>query len=333
MRHERLLTVLKLRAGWRRSEGLTIDEMANDAGVDRRTAERIRDTLRELFPQMEEIADGRSKRFYVPGGLDGFMQTPTVDELAELEAAIRGLEQAGGCDRANLLRSLEEKIRASLRGSARRRIDPDLEVLLGAEALVMQAGPRPMASTQTLSRLREALKSMRVCLFDYAAQDGGVARPRQVIPYGILFGRSYYLVGPELGKTEPVLWRLDRIKAIELGDAFDGPPDEFDLTAFVAQSFGAFQEEPEDIVLRFRASAAADARRFQFHPGQTFEDQPDGSMIVRFRAGGFQEMINHLFTWGDAVEIIAPARLKSMMVGELEKALTNHRRIGLRICN
>ncbi|MGW8788751.1 hypothetical protein, partial [Heyndrickxia sporothermodurans] len=69
------------------SEGLTLDEMARSAGVDRRTAERMRDALRELFPQMEEVADGRSKRFRIPGGLDGFLQSPTADELAELAPA------------------------------------------------------------------------------------------------------------------------------------------------------------------------------------------------------------------------------------------------------
>jgi predicted DNA-binding transcriptional regulator YafY len=327
MRNERPLALLRLARRLAGSgEGMTLDEMANESGVDRRTAERMRDTIRDLFPQMEEIADGRSKRFRIPGGLDGFAQTPTADELAELEAAIRALEQGGGVERADLLRSLVEKIRAGLRGAARRRIDPDVDALLGAEALVMQVGPRPMASKQTLSHLREALKSMRTCIFDYAGSAGGIARTRQVTPFGILFGKSYYLVGPEVGKTEPVLWRFDRIGTIEFGEPFDGPPDEFDLTAFVARSFGTFQEQPEDITLRFSASSSADARRFQFHPGQTLEDQPDGSLIVRFRAGGFQEMTNHLFSWGDAVDVLAPPRLQNMMINELEKALVHHRR-------
>ena len=43
------------------------------------------------------------------------------------------------------------------------------------------------------------------------------------------------------------------------------------------------------------------------------EDQPDGSLIVRFRAGGVREMAWHLFTWGNTVRIIKPARLKKCM--------------------
>lgn len=326
MRNDKPLAILRLARRLAGSgEGITLDEMARDGGVDRRTAERMRDTVRDLFPQMEEIPDGRSKRFRIPGGLDGFAQTPTADELAELEAAIRSLEGVQSLERAALLRSLAEKIRAGLRGAVRRRIDPDVDALLGAEALIVQAGPRPMANAQTIARLREALKAMRICIFDYAGPAGGIARTRRVAPYGILFGKFYYLVGPELGKTDPVLWRFDRIGEIELGEAFDGPPDGFDLTAFASRSFGAFQEDPEDVVLRFSAAAAADARRFQFHPGQTLEDQTDGSIIVRFRAGGFQEMSNHLFTWGDAVDVIAPPRLRNRMIDDLERTITHHR--------
>ena len=305
-------------------EGLTLDEMADISGVDRRTAERMRDAVRELFPQMEEVPDGRAKRFRIPGGLDGFAQAPTPDELAELQVAIRGLEAGGGEARAVLLRSLAAKIQAALRAPVRRRLQPDVEALATAEGLVLQAGPRPFADARTLSRLREALKALRICAFDYAGPAGSAPRPRQVVPYGILFGRAYYLVGPELGKTDVKLWRFDRITGLALGAHTAGPPAEFSLAAFASRSFGTFQEAPEDVVLRFRAAAVADARRFLFHPTQVLEKQEDGALIVRFRAGGLLELVRHLFTWGDAVEILASDRLRRMMLDELAAATARH---------
>jgi predicted DNA-binding transcriptional regulator YafY len=36
------------------------------------------------------------------------------------------------------------------------------------------------------------------------------------------------------------------------------------------------------------------------------EDEPHGALIVRFRAGGAQEMAWHLRTWGDSVQVIEP---------------------------
>jgi WYL domain len=63
------------------------------------------------------------------------------------------------------------------------------------------------------------------------------------------------------------------------------PPPDFDLRAYAERSFGVFQEEPQEVVLRFSPSAAPDVRAFLFHPTQTFNDEPDGLLTVRFRAG------------------------------------------------
>lgn len=42
-------------------------------------------------------------------------------------------------------------------------------------------------------------------------------------------------------------------------------------------------------------------------------DEEDGSLTVRFRAGGLREICWHLFTWGDTVTIVAPAALREML--------------------
>jgi predicted DNA-binding transcriptional regulator YafY len=114
------------------------------------------------------------------------------------------------------------------------------------------------------------------------------------------------------------LFSLANIEQAEITESSFQRRKSFSLRAFAERSFGAFQEEPFDVVWRFSARAAADARQFLFHPTQTFEDQPDGSLIVRFRAGGALEMCWHLFTWGEDVEILKPQRLRTMMRARLE---------------
>ncbi|MGW8788804.1 WYL domain-containing protein, partial [Heyndrickxia sporothermodurans] len=195
-----------------------------------------------------------------------------------------------------------------------------LEALLAAEALAMQAGPRPHISANLLFHVREALKARRSLRFRYGE---GM---RHVDPWGLLLGRIPYLVGPKVGKSTPALWRLDRIDEILVAEPDRGPPDDFDLKSYAARSFGAFQEAPEDIVLRFSPDAAANARRFLFHPTQVFVEDPDGALIVNFRAGGFLELVRHLFTWGADVEILAPSRLRALMLEELRNSLSAHKR-------
>ena len=97
-----------------------------------------------------------------------------------------------------------------------------------------------------------------------------------------------------------------------LVDSFDRDPD-FNLSEFVAPSFGVYEEEPVDVVWRFSAEAAPIARQFQFHPSQTVEVCDDGTMLVSFHAGGLLEMAWHLMTWGRHVEVIEPAALRDLL--------------------
>ncbi|HEY9233950.1 MAG TPA: helix-turn-helix domain-containing protein, partial [Phenylobacterium sp.] len=88
MRHEKAARLLELaRMLAASAEGLTLDEMADRLGVGRRTVERMRDAVREAFPQMEEVEDPPTRRFRIPAGLDGIFQAPNADEFAALRAA------------------------------------------------------------------------------------------------------------------------------------------------------------------------------------------------------------------------------------------------------
>ena len=323
MRHDKARTVLELARRLASSaEGLTLDEMAEAAQVDRRTVERMRDRISELFPQMEAVSDPPTKRFRIPSGLDGFMQTPTADEMAALGTAAAELEAQGGGVRAAALRSLETKVLAALKAPVRRRMAPDLEALLQAEAIAVQAGPRPFEEEAVLGAIRDAIKGGHALAFIY---QGGSSpgREREVTPYGLLFGRSNYLVAEE-GEAGPRNWRLDRIEAIRVSDRVASRPEAFSLQAYADRSFGIYQDDTEDVVLLIAPTAADSARKWRFHVGQTMLAQPDGSVRVEFRASGMRELAWHLFTWGAEIKVIAPDRLRSLLLEQLHQGILTH---------
>jgi predicted DNA-binding transcriptional regulator YafY len=99
----------------------------------------------------------------------------------------------------------------------------------------------------------------------------------------------------------------------ELLDEVFARKRDFSITKYAERSFGVFQEKPVDVVWKFTPKAAEDASEFLFHPNQETERLKDGSLVVRFCAGGLLEMAWHLFTWGNEVEIIKPKRLASML--------------------
>jgi predicted DNA-binding transcriptional regulator YafY len=323
MRHEKAGLLLKLAQCLASSaEGMTLDEIAEEMNTGRRTAERMRDALWDLFPLMEEVPDPPQKRYRIPGGLDGLFQTPTTDELLELGKAAESLRANGAGSRAAALASLEKKIRSAMRSTALRRLVPDVEALMHAEMIAVQAGPRPFEDETIIAVIRQAIMAMRALRFRYR---GGSRQgiERDVAPFGIMFGRANYLVAAELGSTEPRNYRLDRIEGLQItGRAV--PPTDFSLQDYAARSFGVFQGDVADIVLRVLPASAADAMGWRFHPTQVIEPQADGSVIVRFSASGLLELSWHLFTWGTQVEILQPESLRSMMIAELQAALAWH---------
>jgi len=325
MRHDKARTLIDLARRLAGSaEGLTLDEMADFIGADRRTAERMRDALWALFPQMEEVADPPTKRFRIPQGLDGLYQTPSAEELAELSRMADSLTASGAPARAEALRMLEKKIRSAMRSSALRRIGPDAEALARAETTVaVQAGPRPAEDPAVIAALRQAIMALKAVRFRYR---GGsrIGAARDVVPYGIMFGRANYLVASELGKEEPRNYRLDRIEALQVLETAAAAPEAFSLQDYAARSFGIYQGEVEEIVLQVTPEAAEDALGWRFHPTQTLEKQADGSVIVRFWATGLLELAWHLFTWGDRVRVVRPDALRQVLVEELERALRAH---------
>ena len=319
---ERLLRLARHLAATR--TGLTLDEMAAELEVGRRTAERLRDSLMAIFPQMEPWDDDeRVRRWRLPGSALVGVVDVRAEAVAAIETSARECEGRGEADRAKLLREASTLLRAMMRPDALRRAEPDIAALMEAEGVAMRPGPRPVVAAGVLPTLRRAILGMQPVVVRYAGPDAAEPATRMLCPYGILYGGRGWLVAHVDGLPEMRLWRLDRIVSVDLVDRVFRRREDFDLAAYAAQSFGVFQEEPIDVVLRFDPDAADDAAGWVFHPSQTIKRDEDGSLIVRFRAGGMQEMCWHLFTWGIAVTIVQPDALRAAMA---EMALDASRR-------
>ena len=327
MRYERVKDIVRLAVRLQGTHGgLTLEDIQADFSVSRRTAERMRDAVEAAFGPLELVDTGDAKRHWRLRS-DALRRIVAVssDELAELESGVAALERAGLEERAETLRDLATKLRATLRTDSLARIASELEALVQAEGLAMRAGPRPRLDEGVLLVLREAITMCREVEFRYFAQTTGQRSRQRVRPLGLLYGNRAFLVASTDWSEEPRLWRLANVSELRLThEAFERDPS-FNLERYAKRSFGTFQEEAEQVVLRFDASVARDASTFVFHPDQTIEQHDDGSLTVRFEAGGIDEMCWHLFTWGESVTIEQPARLRRRLSVMCERLAAHHR--------
>ena len=326
MRFERLSRLFRLAILLQGSRaGLTIADIQDEFSVSRRTAERMRDAVEEAFGPLEivetDAGDHRIHWRLRSQALHPFISI-TPEDLAGLEAVAGSV---GRPDLAERVGGLLVKLRAASRRQSPEQFEAALEALMEVEGLAMRAGPRESLEDGLLSLVREAVTMHHKLDFKYLSRGTGRRNRQRVWPYGVLYGNRAFLVGRTDRGNEPRLWRLGNISEARITDeAFERDPA-FDLRRYAERSFGTFQEEPFDLLLHFDADAAPDAKAFQFHPSQAIIEHSDGSLTVRFRAGGVDEICWHLVTWGRSVTILEPPSLRQRLAEMCASLVAHHR--------
>jgi predicted DNA-binding transcriptional regulator YafY len=302
-----------------RHNGVALQEIEEEFGVDRRTAQRMTKALEDCFPNVETRTDGERRKFWKLRGEDArLMLTRGIrdSELAAVEMGIRRAEREGATNEVKALTSLRDRLLSIMPGPHARRAEADAEAVLEAHGFASRPGPRVRVEPNILATIAEALKAPNMLTIGYTGERDNAPRERLVEPYGLLLGIRRYLVAREKGGDGRFRhFRLDRVSSARL-EAHSFPRDpEFDLDAHAGRAFGSYHAEREygEVVWRFAPSAAPIAREFVFHPQQDMTDEPDGSLTVRFYASGWLEMAWHLYQWGDRVDVLAPEGLRSLV--------------------
>lgn len=290
-------------------EGLTLDEMAQHVGVNRRTAERMRDVIMMHF-DLEPMSEGRTKRWRIAGKLGRMFTKPTPTELAALQAEVDGYRRSSQDAQAEVLASLLHKIRGALDGPTRTRTAPDLEALTRAQRIFIPAGPGIPIAAETLAAVQQAIMAGMMLEFDYQAEGKDDAEWRRVIPYGLVHGSISYLIGKLPERDDPpVFYRLDRMAAVKVSDRQGTVPVDFEIDQWMSKSFGIWRGKEYEIELKALPEAAELAKQWRFHPQQSLYEEADGSLIITFKADGLRELAMHLCTWSGSILPVRPTEL------------------------
>ena len=312
MAYEKTYDLLDL-AIWMQStrEGVSLGEIAERFHVSRRTAERMRDMIMRRFPQTEEvICENNIKRWYIPQGtLKDFIQF-SAEELSVLETAASLLKDKQLQDKKDIFQNIINKIKANIKSDVFRKIEPDAEALLEAEGFICRPGPKLIIDNQIIAAIRQAILECHQIKITYFNKMSGKTSTNTLDPYGFLYGeRNHYLVAHHSDGyfgDNVHNFILGNIKSVEILDIPFVPVKNFNLQKYALESFGSYHEEPFDVEWLFDKEVAEEAAQYIFHPTQTITRNSNGSLTVKFRAGGKLEMDWHLYTWGKHVKVIKP---------------------------
>jgi len=296
------------------SSGLTQDQMAEEFKVVKRTIQRRLKAVERCFPVHFEEWEEDNTKFYKlrDPKLAPFAKRDlaafTEEDLAVFNTAALLLRQNDLNAQAETLARAGARLKVLLNLEKPRYAD-NLEDLLRYEGLARRPGPSRRYNEAAVKDLREAMRSFHQVKIIYAGRESP-ARDFTLIPLGFLYGeRQHYLVashadGYDSGRPHHFI--LSRIQKVERLDIIFEENPGFSLEDHAANSFGVYQEKPFQVEWRFSPKAAAEAENYLFHPKQQMKRSADGSLTVRFKAGGRLEMAWHLCTWGREVTVIKP---------------------------
>ena len=293
--------------------GVSLNDIQEEFDVSRRTAERMRDSVLNLLPQVGEIpTDSRVKRWGFINYSMNELVSFSKDEIATLEKLKQNCDKISKKD----LSTITNKIK-TLNQKKLNTLEHEIEFILNCEGYAVKQSPNYKIDLDSISTIREAIRGSFKLSGKYNDKD------KILSPLGLLFGEKIYLVAIEDNKGgEPFTYLLHRFQNLKLTNKkFDS--NGFDLREFAKKSFGVFQGEIYNVKLNFDATAAEDASNYNFHPTQKGKWEKDGSYTVTFKASGDKHIIWNLFKWGDTVKIIAPKELKKKYKEYLQKVLTN----------
>ena len=295
-------------------QGVTINEIAERYNVSRRTAERMRDSLTCIFPQIDEIeTDDVQKHWGFTNYSISQLISFTPKELANIEQLQR---RTTNTEMKDELGRTVEKIKSFNRKNIN-SIEKNIELIMQTEGYAVRQMPQYKISLEMLGIVREAVQFSKMVNGVYHDKE------RLLEPLGMIYGEKIYLVAREKAKGDEVYtYLLHKFENLKLTDKiFDN--GDFNLQEHTHKSFGVFQGEILDVKLSFSPELAQEASHYNFHPTQRGKFEEDGSYTVKFKASGSKEIIWHVFKWGAGCKILAPKSLQKDYKKYLQDCLNN----------
>ncbi|MGN1125686.1 MAG: helix-turn-helix transcriptional regulator [Candidatus Gastranaerophilaceae bacterium] len=295
-----------------RVEGITIRDIMTRYNVSRRTAERMRDSLLNIFPQIMEIETKDTQKHW------GFSDYSIKELVSFTSKEIASIEQfkkrTSNNEMKKELESVVEKIK-TLSQKSLSKIENNIGLILQTEGYAVRQTQQYKIDDNILILMREALKNCKMVKCTYHN------KKRLIEPLGMVYGEKIYLIAREKAKGNDIYtYLLNKFENIELTEQiFDR--DNFNLDEYSKQSFGVYHGEILNVKLQFSSDIAQEVLNYNFHPTQKVKQIDDGSVIVKFKASGDKEIMWHIFKWGDKVKILAPDKLKKEYQNTLKQIL------------
>jgi proteasome accessory factor B len=301
-------------------QGATVEELAKELEVGQKTVRRDLEAFLAVGFPLEETGErfGRKKWRLDPAKTQPGMSF-AFDEAIALFLGRRFLEPLAGTVFWEAAQRAFKKIRASLGKDGLKYVDQFAtmfhQTTVGAGDYTRKAG--------LIDDLMVAIEDRRAVFITYQSLRATEPVTYDIHPYGLTYHRgSLYLVGRSPQHDEVRHWKVDRIEDAKLEELRFNRPEDFDLRAHFAKSFGVFHGDGDvHVKVRFSPTVARYVSESRWHESQTLSPQKDGSLLAEFQLSGTEEIKRWIMSFGQHAVVLEPEGLRQEILAELQSLL------------
>jgi predicted DNA-binding transcriptional regulator YafY len=310
-----------LKALTSRRRELTVKEMAVEVGVCEKTIRRDLELFRSVGFPVEETIGARGRKSWRMK--ESWGQPPLAFDFEEAAALY-------------VSRRLLDPLEDTWIGEASRNAFAKIKSSLGSNVLIyLDRFHRWFYTTspdrhdyanrsQVISDLQIALEDRRSVRLSYCSEHDVAPSTREVIPHSFVKHHgALYLSAHAQGDAKEKTYKVDRIESVALGASPAHPPDGFDITSHMANSFGVYQSDGPSMTVKVRFAPAvaryvAESRR---HTSQRLTHEPDGGLIADFTLTSTVEIKSWILSFGAKAVVLEPETLRQEVAADLARAL------------
>jgi len=287
--------------------GITLDELVEETGVDRRTIHRDLAAIQQAgYPLTDQRVGGRKVYRFLTSSRQVPPITFTLDELVSLHL----LKACAGLLPPEPFGAEIDAIFAKIHAALPPRSVAHLERITRVSLPRFQGVRTYTGSSELLSELRRALLYQYRVKLSYN-RSGKETAQYEIDPYTLVLAKGgLYLLAHAHNRGAMRLFAVERIAGLTVTRQRFEIPDGFVPEESFGDAFGLVTDQPMQIKVRFDAELAHMVRDRVWRQGQRMVTGADGSVLLSFEASGSLEILSWILSYGRHAELLEPPELR-----------------------
>ncbi len=297
--------------------GLTLDELAEECDVDRRTIHRDLNAVEQAgYTLTTEWSDGKKVYSFLTRSRNLPPITFTLPQLMSLYLLRSlGAHLAGTPFQAEI-----DELFKTVHSVLPDRHAAHLERIARVSLPLLHGARDYSPAAAFVGGLQKALLQQYRIRLKYAKKGKGEEDLYEVEPYTLVFHKGgIYLLGNTINRSGMRLFALERIRGVEITRQRFEIPDSYQPEAHFSSAFGLVSDTPMKVRVRFSAKIAHTVKDRIWMPGQKISIDPGGRVVVEFEAAGQMELISWILSYGIHAEVLEPPELRKEVRSQVKE--------------